>query len=434
MGAVRSSGWAGVCLVLASALVGCGPGSSPQAEPSATTKQALVRVPQDASLAEAGDLVADGGVVLIDAGTYHESLQTSADDVTIRGVDRNEVVLDGELDLSHGVVATGARVAVENLTVRNYLQNGVLVTGMTDETGAGVARGPEGYIAGEVPDPVPGYLVQSVTAENNGLYGIYAFNRTGGVIRDNLATGGSDSGIYIGQCARCDSLVEGNVVESNAVGLEFANASHVRVTGNRIVRNRVGISVLSNYLEAHGPTTGMQIVGNVIADNDNDQTPEQASGGYGIGIGLGGTVGVEVRANRITGQANAGVWVTSSEDFAPTDNVVGPGLWAGNGSDVVLAPQPGYAGSGNCFELAGARRSIPSALLDDGCGDRVEPGSWTQPVAPAGISFAEVPRSAPRPGLDDAGEDPRTVPDAAPMPDLGRVRVPAAGLLAGTAG
>lgn len=67
--------------------------------------------------------------------------------------------------------------------------------------------------------------MQKVTAQNNGLYGIYAFNRTGGVIRDNLASGGSDAGVYVGQCADCGAVVSGNVVESNAVGIELANAS-----------------------------------------------------------------------------------------------------------------------------------------------------------------------------------------------------------------
>lgn len=153
-----------LALTLASTLAGCAPTSVP---PNAAAS-AVIRVPQDASLAEAGQRVADGGVILISPGVYHESLQVSADDVTVRGLDRNEVVIDGELTRNHGVVATGARVAVENLTVRNFLQNGVLLTGVTDENGAGIARGPDGYVPEAAPPPVPGYLVQYVTANNNG--------------------------------------------------------------------------------------------------------------------------------------------------------------------------------------------------------------------------------------------------------------------------
>ncbi len=234
----------------------------------------------------------------------------------------------------------------------------MLITGVTDENGAGVARGPDGYLPEQSPPPVPGYLVQYVTAENNGLYGIYAFNRTDGVIRDNLASGGSDSGIYVGQCEQCGALVQSNVITFNAAGVELANASGVVITGNRIVHNRIGISVLSNYLEAHGPTRGVEIVGNLIADNDEPQTPAQAGGAFGVGLGLGGTVDAEVRANTISGNDAVGVWITSSEDFAPTGNHVVDNVWGENGVDVAMAASELVPGSGT----ASSRRA-PSPPL-----------------------------------------------------------------------
>ena len=41
------------------------------------------------------------------------------DDVTIRGLDRNEVILDGEFELDNGIRILGATgVVVENLTAR----------------------------------------------------------------------------------------------------------------------------------------------------------------------------------------------------------------------------------------------------------------------------------------------------------------------------
>lgn len=413
-----------VALALAPSLAACGGSGAPDAAGTA----AVVRVPADASLAEAGSRVADGGVILIAPGTYHESLEVRGDDVTVRGEDRNGVILDGELKRSNGVVATGARVAVENLTVQNFLQNGVLVTGVTDESGAGVARGPDGYIPGDIPDPVPGYLVQRVTAANNGLYGIYAFNRTGGEIRDNLASGGSDSGIYVGQCASCNAVVADNVVQWNAVGIELANASDVTVTGNRIVENRIGVSVLSNYLEAHGPTSGLVVAGNLIADNNAAETPEQAGGAFGVGIGLGGTVGATVRANRITGNQNVGAWVTSSEDFAPKDTTVEANAWGGNGADAVFSPNPDYAGSGNCFRLQDAAVAVPPTLLQDGCG-AIQPAAYEQPAAPNGIPFSKVAFPPQRPGLPKADDRPRTVPDTVTTPSTADLAVPEADLL-----
>lgn len=421
---IRSSTMIAAALFAAS-LAGCAPGAAP--EPAELD---VVRVPEDAGLAEAGDLVADGGLILISPGTYDESLQVSADDVTVRGLDRNSVILDGELTRSNGVVGTGERITVENLTVRNFLQNGVLITGVTDESGAGVARGPDGYLPDQAPPPVPGYLVQAVTAQNNGLYGIYAFNRTDGVLRDNLASGGSDSGIYVGQCAECNALVQDNVMVSNAAGLELANASHVVVTGNRITGNRIGISVLSNYLEAHGPTASVQIVGNLIADDNGVETPVHAAGAFGVGVGLGGTVDAEVRGNTITGNSAVGVWVTSSEDFAPTGTRVSGNAWGGNALDVAFTPSATAAGSGNCFELGAGVTADPSALLTAGCLDPLPAGSFRQPAAPDGVVFSKVPLPAERAGLAEVTEKPRSLPKRRELPDLAETTPPPADLLA----
>jgi parallel beta-helix repeat protein len=407
-----------VAALLTASLVGCG------ATSSGPEKMDVVHVPEDASLTDAGGLVADGGLILIAAGTYAESLDVRGDDITVRGEDRNTVILDGELTRSNGIVGTGERIAVENLTVRNFLQNGVLITGVTDENGAGVARGPDGYLPDQSPPPVPGYLVQKVTANNNGLYGIYAFNRTDGVIRDNLASGGSDSGIYVGQCAECNALVQDNVITLNASGLELANASHVVVTGNRIVNNRIGVSVLSNYLEAHGPTTAVQIVGNVIADNNEAQTPEQASGAFGVGIGLGGTVDAEVRSNRISGNSAVGLWVTSSEDFAPTGTAEAGDVFSGNGLDIAFAPGATAVGADNCFFVDAIATTIPAGL--SGCA--TAPGSFAQPPAPAGIMFSKVALPPDRTGLDDVDEKPHKLPTTVETPDLSSAVVPPADL------
>lgn len=396
--------------------------------------QDVVRVPADATLSDAGTRVAPGGLILIAPGTYTETLQVHADDVTVRGEDRNDVILDGELALQNGVIGTGKRFTVENITVRNYLQNGVLVTGVTDESGAGIARGPDGYLPDDVPPPVPGYLVRYVTAQNNGLYGIYAFNRTAGVIRDNLASGGSDSGVYIGQCADCNAVVQDNVLVSNAVGLEFANASNVVVTGNRIVQNRIGITVLSNYLEAHGPSTGVRIVGNLIADNNNPQTPVQESGAFGVGVGLSGTVSGEVRANTISGNAAVGLWITSSEDFAPTNNVVAGNVWGGNGLDVAYTPSQVAPGSGNCFTLSEGTRMDPEVTSSDGCAAPLSSGSFTQPVAPDGVIFSKVPSPPEREGMSKVDETTLKLTDVVEFPDLDSVTAPGADLLEGDDG
>ena len=424
-GSVRRIVLTVIALIAAGMVTACSSGTPvATATTSAGGSEAVVMVSDDQSLAAAGARVAAGGIIFINPGTYHASLEVHADDVTVRGSDRNGVVLDGEFARSNGIVMTGARASVENLTVRNFVQSGVLITGVTDQTGAGVARGPDGYLPGNVADPVSGYLVQMVTAQNNGLYGIYAFNRTGGVIRSNLASGGSDSGIYVGQCTDCDAEISGNVLTLNAAGIELANASNVVIVGNRITGNRIGLTILSNYLEAHGPTTGVRIAGNLITDNNETATPEQATGAFGVGVGLSGTVDTVVRANRITGNPNAGLWVTSSDDFAPIGTTVTDNVWDATALAVVFAPSTDHSGSKNCFTLPSDAGTEPATLATAGCADAITPSAWAQPPAPAGISFAEVAHTAERPGLTDIDQTPRVLTNTVDLADITTVTVP----------
>ena len=64
-------------------------------------------------------------------GIYDEAVDVTTDDLTIRGLDRDGVVLDGDFELANGIRVLGADgVAVENLTVQNYTANGVFWTGV----------------------------------------------------------------------------------------------------------------------------------------------------------------------------------------------------------------------------------------------------------------------------------------------------------------
>ena len=182
--------------------------------------------------------------------------------------------------------------------------------------------------------PVQRFLVDHVTAHNNGLYGIYAFNAQHGVITDSYASGSADSGIYVGQCRDCDISVRGNVAERNAVGFENANASGpLMITANRFAGNRVGMTLLSNYQEAFRPQHDNEVVGNVIADNVRTDSPAQADGGFGTGIGVGGGQDNTIERNRITGNPRAGVLLTNTEDLPAEGNSV-RNHFGDNGTDI----------------------------------------------------------------------------------------------------
>ncbi|MFI0814922.1 right-handed parallel beta-helix repeat-containing protein [Streptomyces sp. NPDC021098] len=246
------------------------------------------------------------------------------DRVVLRGTDRNRVVIDGQGRRSNGIVVTAAGVSVENLTVRNHLLNGVLITGMSDADG-GLARGGDGYEHLD-PDRYPsldGFRVRYVTAHANGLYGIYAFNARHGIIERNYASGSADSGLYAGQCKPCHVLVQDNIADHNAIGYEGTNASGpIWVLRNRFTRNRVGLTANSDYQETYVPQTGGVVAGNLVSDNNARDTPEQADGGYGIGIGIGIAGGQHNRLlrNRVSGNSRTGIVLASHEDVLPLSN------------------------------------------------------------------------------------------------------------------
>ena len=96
--------------------------------------------------------------MLIDKGEYDEAVFVTTPSVTLRGVDRNAVILDGKFDLGTGIMVGGNGVAIENMTARNYTLNGFFWTA------------------------VQGFRGSYLTAYNNGDYGIYALGRPTGCL------------------------------------------------------------------------------------------------------------------------------------------------------------------------------------------------------------------------------------------------------------
>ena len=404
-----------------------GPGHGPR----------VIAVPGDArTIAEAVAAAEEGDLVLVAPGVYRESVAVTAAGVTVRGTDRDSVVIDGEFRRANGIVVTAPRVAVENLTVRNSTQNGVLVTGVTD------ASGHDGGYTTLDParfPPLQGFRVSHVTAHNNGLYGIYAFDAQHGVIEHSYASGSADSGIYVGQCKPCHITVRANVAERNAVGFEGGNASHdLVVTENRFSGNRVGVVSLTDYREAFVPQEDAAFVGNIVSDNAEPRSPAHAEGGWGVGVVISGGSGNLVRANRITGNPVAGVVIASADDIAPRGNRTIGNLLTGTG--VVYAASGRARGQGNCLaDNEGDFRTAPADLArvapcPAGHGVDLAGARAPEAQAPPGLSFRKVPAPPPQPDLPgpvDGLPGPWTAPA---RPTVDDVLVPGPDLLADQAG
>jgi hypothetical protein len=343
-------------LAITSGAAACGP--------DAGTPE-VITVEPGRSIQDAVDDAAPGDLVLIEPGTYHESVEVDVEDIVLRGLDRNEVVLDGRLDLENGITVRADGVAVENLTVRGYRANGVVFVGALDQRGAAG----DSYGAAEASEQLRGYRASYVTAHDNGLYGLYAFAAERGVFEHSYVEGNGDAGVYIGQCRPCDALVRDVTGERNAVGYQAINASGVTVVESVWRGNRVGIEVGSQDVERLAPQSGHVIAGNLVVDNDDAGAPGDPSLGFGVGIVVVGGTDDDVERNRIGGHDVAGIVVTDGDGFPPLRNTVAANVLVDNTVDLVFALSDDASGDtgSNCFRDNEASTALPPDLLADPC-------------------------------------------------------------------
>ena len=188
---------------------------------------------------DAVDAAKEGDLILINPGVYNESITITTSYLTLRGTDRNKVIIDGQFMSENGIqIYETDGVTIENLSVRNFTLNGVYWN---------TAKGFKGS-----------YL----TVYNNGDYGVYAFNSTDGVFNNVYASGHPDSGIYIGQCYPCNSLIFDNVVEGNALGYSGTNAGGHLYLYNNIWRNNMSGIVSDVYSFLDQSTDELSAKGN----------------------------------------------------------------------------------------------------------------------------------------------------------------------------
>ena len=362
----------------------------------------VIAVPGDvATIAEAVESARPGTTIEIAPGMYSEAVVIDTPGITIRGTDRSTVILDGEHRLGNGISITADDVAVENLTVRNYLQNGVLFNGIAAASDGAVDPGTD-YGTGD--DVLDAYRVSYVTTHNNGLYGVYAFAARRGLIEHSYASGHPDSGFYIGQCKPCDVVIDSVVAERNAIGYYGTNASGGVVIARSVFRNnRLGIAPNSQDMERLAPQADATVVGNLVVDNDDPTAPSIPDGYFGGGIAIGGGTRNLILRNRVEGHDRAGIELLSLSDYRPEGNRIEDNVLADNAVDLAFAVAGANDASGNCFVGNTFATSVPAAIED---------------VMPCDAATGPIPGIAPLTLAEPPRVDYRAIPAPGPQPSM----------------
>lgn len=427
---------AALLVVSALALVGCASregddigsaifnGTTPdglQVEPPITTLPIpdidAIRVPLDFfSVQGAVDAAQPGDLILIDPGVYTEEIIIDTPDIVIRGRDRNTVFIDGLHSATTGMTILADGVAVENLTVRNYLGDGIIVDG--------IGR----------PVPINRFRALHVTTSNTGQNGISLRNTTNAEVRQGWLSGHARAGIEVSGCTSCATLITTTLAEFSARGFSVVGASGgVSIFSSTARNNRTGIVVEDGPTQ---PTTDVILAANLVLNNGFTTSPNVDplwDTSFGSGIHVGGTLGTQIAANRITGNTRAGVVLsqniarTSGDPIATViernvivDHVEG---------DIVLALLDGVIDPGLCV-----RDNQTSAIAPPGADSSAACGETN--TAPASFGWTGEQRSTIpyANGPVPPGIDGMTVADVAPpvpagpvvSPDISSAVVPAA--------
>lgn len=326
-----------VALVLSGALLA----------PRAAAKSQVWRVPSEVKTLQAAiNKARPGDMILLSPGVYPGgvTIPKGKNGLTIRGLNRNRVILDGQHKRGVGITALANNVTMENMTARNFIAHGFYWRSVTDYTG------------------------RFLTAYNNRLYGIYAFDSVRGLFAKSYASGSGDASFYIGQCRPCDAVITGVVAEHSALGYSGTNAG-----GNLVIKNSTwrmnATGILPNSLDSQEDPPqrgGTKIINNVVVHNGNPITPGDGIAGaiIGHGIGIAGGSDNVITGNRIHRNTKYGVVlfpIPGGENvYPPNRNTVkGNRLVANGEADLALSVG---SGTGNCFGGNKFSTSAPSDI------------------------------------------------------------------------
>jgi parallel beta-helix repeat protein len=292
-------------------IAGCSNASPSKVQPEAGTDTAskctsFTPSSSESDIAAAVATTSDGDCIELAAGTYKLDNQLAfgtGNGVTFRGAGIGKTILDfsGQVTGDDGIFAQSVKnLTLESFTVQNTPGNGIKalsVTGLTFDSLEVTWTG--------------------ATPSAHGAYGLYPVECTDVLIQGSEVSGGTDSGIYVGQSQQI--VVRHNQVYENVSGIEIENSYFADVYDNDAHDNSAGILVFGlPGLQQEG-CRSVRVYDNTI---ENNNTPNFAAKDDIVSIVPSGTgsfvmaaKGVEVFGNTYSGNQTGAFGIL---DYADT--------------------------------------------------------------------------------------------------------------------
>jgi hypothetical protein len=372
--------------------------------------------PHDWILVGPGDYKTTTTRTLTGSGeSYPAAVVIQTPNVTLRGMDRNKVVVDGTkpgtplcssapADQNYGdsttsgtaglngvMVYKAGDVSIENMTACNFLTGPGGSSGNAGGSGTAYIAGNEfwwngGYDSATVSGYgfYGSYLTATSTFYDSSLppaqaeataaqYGIFSSNWSGGTWEHTYASNMNDSAYYIGSCQRlCDQTINDAHAEFSALGYSGSNSGgSIVVQNSEFDNNEDGFDTNSQNGDNPPPQNGAcpnganspiththscwVFMNNYVHDNNNPNVPtagEAAAGPVGTGMSLTGARNDTVMNNTF---ANNGAWGTILLPYP--DN--GAPCTGGQPNNVILGP-------GSCLYEEWGNALIDNKYVHDG--------------------------------------------------------------------
>lgn len=342
-------------VVVSAAGLGAAVPSAPAAGPH------VVRPGQ--SIQKAVDAARPGDTVVVQPGTYRETVLIDKAGLTLRGYGERTVIrpaagktraTDACAKAGSGICVLGRSgrtvdgVTLDSLTVSGFPKNGVWAS-WTDRLS-----------------------VRRVTAERNGVWGIAQERSTRGSFMGNTARANGDAGIFVantvseegGATDTRGTELQGNTLRDNRIGFTARRVRNLSVHDNTFTANCSGVFVVGD--EGKPQAGAMTIHSNrITANNKYCAKTERLPAIQGSGIVLTGAADTRVRSNTIsdnTGATPMSGGVVLFKSFVGTknnDNTVSGNVALGN-KPADLAN--GDTGKGNTFVSNVCTKSTPAGM------------------------------------------------------------------------